>query len=459
MAEKPTFASVIRNRGFRFLWFNQILVQLGDNAVNFALIIWVYKLTNSNLAVSGLLLAIYLPVILFGIFAGVVVDLADRRKVIIAVDILLALVFLTFIPIKGSYPLILISTFVRNSLVQFFMPAESSSIPMLVSKKQLMLANSLFSLTLYAAFMIGFTAGGPILNAFGINTIFFTGAGLLIIASFMARQLPVIKSVHAPLRFRDFLKESKIKGIVSLAGREVREIVAFIRGKLAVAAAIGLLSAVQGLVGVMAVISPAYLERELHIHAADSSYFVMLPLGLGIVIGALLVGKLFNNLPRRAVVIPAVAVAGIIFILIGLVPEIAKVTGLSEIPQHALRPRYFFRAPSISALFSIMAFILGFVAALIIVPSQTVLQEATPEEDRGKLFAVLAVIMTAFAAAPVILAGGLADVFGPAPIFIGLGIIILIFGLIAWCPGWFFQKSHLPFKMREFLGLGHWERN
>jgi len=69
MAEKPTFASVVRNRGFRFLWLNQILVQLGDNIINFALIIWVFKLTDSTLAVSGLLLAIYLPVIFFGVFS------------------------------------------------------------------------------------------------------------------------------------------------------------------------------------------------------------------------------------------------------------------------------------------------------------------------------------------------------------------------------------------------------
>lgn len=457
MAEKVNFASVIANRGFRFLWLNQILVQLGDNALNFALIIWVYKLTNSNLAVSGLLLAIYLPVILFGVFAGVAVDLADRRKVIILVDILLAIVFLMFIPIKASYPLILVNTFIRNCLVQFFMPAESSAIPLLVSKRQLILANSLFSLTLYAAFMIGFTAGGPILNAFGINLIFFAGAVLLTIASFAARQLPVIRTAGAPLKFRDLLLANKLQGMVDLTIQEVKDITLFIRGKLSVAASIGLLSAVQGLVGVLAVISPAYLERVLHIHATDASYFVMLPLGLGIVLGALSVGRWLHSLPRRSVVIPAVVVAGIIFILIGLVPEIARLIQSPELPELVARPRYFFRAPSLSLLFSLMAFILGFATALINVPSQTVLQEATPEEDRGKLFAVLAVIMTAASAVPVVLAGGLADIFGPSPIYVGLGVVILAVGCFAWRPGWFFKKGNLPFRFREFLGLDHWK--
>ena len=160
MPNKVTFASVVANRGFRFLWFNQILVQLAYNTLNFALIIWVFKLVGANLAVSALLLSIYLPVILFGIFAGVFVDIADRRKIIMVVDIVLAVCFLLFVFIKFSYPLILINTFIINSLAQFFLPSENSSIPMLLSKKQLFLANSLFSLTLYGSFMLGFTMGG-----------------------------------------------------------------------------------------------------------------------------------------------------------------------------------------------------------------------------------------------------------------------------------------------------------
>src|SRR5437763_1128890 len=114
--EKPSFTSVISNRGFRFLWANQILVQLAYNTLNFALIIWVFKLTDSNLAVSSLMLAMYLPAIFLGIFAGVFVDIADRRKIIILIDLMLAVAFALFIFIKGSYPLLLLNTFFINSL-------------------------------------------------------------------------------------------------------------------------------------------------------------------------------------------------------------------------------------------------------------------------------------------------------------------------------------------------------
>ena len=103
MAEKVGFSSVIKNSGFRYLWFNQILVQLAYNALNFTLIIWVYKLVDNNLAVSALMLTIYLPAVIFGIFAGVFVDIFDRKKIILLIDLLIALAFIMFIFIKGSF--------------------------------------------------------------------------------------------------------------------------------------------------------------------------------------------------------------------------------------------------------------------------------------------------------------------------------------------------------------------
>ena len=455
MAERPTFTSVISNRGFRFLWFNQILVQLAYNTLNFALIVWVFKLIGSNLAVSALMLSIYLPVMLFGIFAGVFVDLSDRRRIIIFIDLLLAIAFLFFLFIKRSFPLILVNTFLVNSLAQFFMPSESSSIPLLVSRKQLFLANSLFSLTLYGAFMVGFSISGPILNTFGLNAVFYLGAAMLAGAFLLAQNLPTIK-VKGSRNFLESLSWVNLKKMFRLTQNEAKETFEFIRGKLSVATAIALMAAVQGVIGVMAVLLPAYLERVLLIHATDASYFMILPLGLGMILGALVVGKLFHNTPKRRIVIPAVIASGILLVLAGVVPTLAQIFQSAELPIHLIRPRYFFRAPSLSTLFAFIAFLSGIALVSIIIPTQTVLQENTNESNRGKIFAVLAVIMTAVSAIPVILAGGLSELFGVKPIFIGLGAAIFILGIVVWRPRYFFPGGVLPYRIRCFLGLGHW---
>lgn len=458
MQEKPTFSSVIANKGFRYLWFNQILVQLAYNTLNFALIIWVFKLVGSNLAVSALMMSIYLPVVLFGVFAGVFVDIADRRKIILLIDALLVISFILFIFVKKSFPLVLLNTFFVNSLAQFFMPSESSSIPMLVSKKQLFLANSLFSLTLYGSFMVGFTIGGPILNRLGINAVFYIGALMLTLAFFMSYNLPKIKVSVISKKFDSFLSLKNFRQMIKLTLKEGKEAVKFARGKVRVGAAIMLMSVIQGIIGVLAVVMPSYLEKVLLIHATDSSYFVMLPLGLGMVSGALLVGRFFHNHSKRSLVIPAILISGILFLLIGAVPTIAHLVQSSDLPIHLTRPRYFFRAPSLSFWFAIGAYLTGLCAVSIIIPCQTVLQEATTQHNRGKIFAVLAVVMTGFAAIPVIIAGGISDLVGVTPLLTGMGALIFIVGLLALRPNFFFQERHLPVKVKEFLGLGHWAK-
>src|SRR5258708_27705771 len=106
-----SFLSVLKNPGFLNLWINQILVQLSYNSLNFALIIWVFKLTQSTTAVSTLLFSIYLPAVLFGLFAGVLVDITDRKNIILIIDVLLAVLFFSLIPFKHSYFAILAIAF------------------------------------------------------------------------------------------------------------------------------------------------------------------------------------------------------------------------------------------------------------------------------------------------------------------------------------------------------------
>lgn len=457
MSSRPTYSSVISNRAFRFLWFNQVLVQLAYNTLNFALIIWVYKLTDSHLAVSGLILSVYLPALLFGIFAGVFVDMADRRKIIILIDVLLALAFLAFVFIKGSYPLILLTTFFVNLLSQFYMPAEASSIPMIVTRKQLFLANSLFYLTLYGTLLIGFVSAGPILNFFGINAVFWWGMMLVLLAFMLALNLPEIRVTTLKTSWQEYLLTTNLKRIVKIIASQINQTLRFINGRIPILAVIGLLAGVQGVVGVLAVVMPSYMERILKIHATDSSYFVMLPLGLGMMMGAFLLGRFAHTFPKRSLVVPAIMGVGVLFLLAGLVPLIAQVIQASELPINISQPRYFFRAPSTSLLFALGAAVAGMCAAAIIIPSQTVLQENTPVKLRGKIFAVLNVLMNFFAAVPVLLAGVLADLFGVGFIFVILGFLIFGIGLLAYFPHWFFQERHLPLRWKRFLGMGHWE--
>lgn len=455
MLKNSSFSSVISNRDFRFLWINQILIQLAYNTLNFALIIWVYRLTDSNLAVAFLMLAVYLPSFVFGLFAGVFVDKMDKRKIILYIDFLLAVGFLIFALVRNSYPLILVNTFFMNSLAQFFMPTESSSIPMTVSKKQLFFANSLFTLTLYGSFMIGFSVAGPILNFFNsINAIFIFGFTAMVFAWALSQNLPELKAKN--FKETNFNFYTNHKYLLALTISETKLTLKFIRGKLNIIVAIGLLASIQGMIGILAVLISSYMEKVLRIHATDASYVLVVPLGLGMVWGAFMIAKYGNSIPRRFIVRPAVITAGIIFLLMGMTPFLATMIQSADLPEHIPRLRFFFAAPTLSILFAFGAFLLGVCTVSIIVPAQTILQENTTEKNRGKIFSVLLVLMNGVAVIPVILAGALSDLFGVSPIFVVLGIMIFIIGVIVTKPASFFKEDHLSNRMREFLGVGHW---
>ncbi len=454
MEQKPSFASVLKNRGFLNLWINQILVQLSYNALNFALIIWVFKLTDSSVAVAALLIAVYLPAVIFGLFTGVLVDLIDRKKIIMMIDFFLCLSFFSLIFLKESYPAILAVAFFVNALGQFYAPAEASAIPLIVKRPQLIAANSFFSITLYSCFLLGFGLAGPFINHFGINLVFVLGGLFLGLAFLLSFTFPLIKAKpdEQGKKLVLALKKRNYGQIWEVGLHEMIQTASLIRGKLPVLSSILILAGVQMVIGVLAVLMPGLLEKSLQIKATDASYVLIIPMGLGIILGGLILSRVGNLLVRRKLVAKAIFCGGLLFFLIGIAPIISP--AIKHLPQP--RPLPFFYQPPLSAVAAFSSFLLGMVMVSILVPSQTVLQENTPAGGRGKVFSVLGVIMAGLSLIPVLLSGILADIFGPTSIFLALGAIIIMVGIFGLKPSLFFPGKSLSFKMREFLGLGHW---
>jgi MFS family permease len=455
MLKNKSMFGILKQKGFLNLWLNQILVQLSFNALNFALLIWVFHLTNSNTAVSALLLAVYLPAVVFGLFSGVLIDITDRRKIILAINLLMAMAFFSLIFLKGNLWAILVVTFFINTLGQFYAPAEASAIPLVVKKRELLTANTLFTATLFISFLLGFGISGPLIGNFGIDFIFGLGGVILLIAFALAFKFPTIvnkfdyegKMILKSVKKRDFGSIGKI-GLL-----EIKKTLQIIQGKLAVFFSIFILAGVQVVIGVLAVLVPAFFERELQIHYTDSSFILVIPLGLGIGLGGFLINKLRNKLPKRVIVGTGILLAGLLFFILGLAPFISPVIKYFPSPK----PLPFFYQPPLSAILAGGSFLLGISMVSILVPSQTVLQENTPEETRGKVFSVLAVAMQGLSLLPVLLAGMLADFFGVLPIFMAMGGVVALCGLFGLRPSFYFAKHHLPKRLRNFFGKGHWE--
>src|SRR5437764_2307948 len=109
----PASKPFLINRNFRLLTIGQTISSLGDYVYGPTMLVWVFMLTHSAMAVSGILIAQVTPYCLLGPIAGVFVDRWDRRRIMLVTNMLLALVALLplFAPGPMRLPAIYAATF------------------------------------------------------------------------------------------------------------------------------------------------------------------------------------------------------------------------------------------------------------------------------------------------------------------------------------------------------------
>ena len=97
------FLTLLRdNRNYRYTWMGQVVSEIGDHFNNIAVFSLAVQTTHSGLVVSGVLLARAIPAVLAGPLAGVTLDRLNRKQVMIASDLIRAVVALAFIfTVKG----------------------------------------------------------------------------------------------------------------------------------------------------------------------------------------------------------------------------------------------------------------------------------------------------------------------------------------------------------------------
>src|SRR3569832_686193 len=91
------FELLKHNRNNRYTWIGQVVSEIGDHFNNIAVFCLALEHTQSGLVVSGVMLSRAIPAVLAGPLAGVVLDRMDRKRVMIASDLIRAVVALCFI--------------------------------------------------------------------------------------------------------------------------------------------------------------------------------------------------------------------------------------------------------------------------------------------------------------------------------------------------------------------------
>jgi MFS family permease len=182
-ASSSPFA-VFRNRNFSLLWTGQLISTMGSALTSLAASIYIYRLTGSALSVGLMLMATAAPSLFVGLFAGVFVDRYDRKKIMIAADILRAILIM-LIPLLAPFNVIWLYVIVMltSAIGQFFDPAHESILPEVASDEDLSAANSLIAISSFGSTAIGFAAAGLIASAANINWAFYVDAITFVISA------------------------------------------------------------------------------------------------------------------------------------------------------------------------------------------------------------------------------------------------------------------------------------
>lgn len=182
---------VLRQRNFGLLWLAGLISMTGDWVLMVGVPVEVYRRTGSTLATAGMLLAWLVPAIVLGSVAGVFVDRWDRRRLMIAVNIALAIVLLPLLVVDAAGIWLVYVVFVAAScLEQLFEPAEVALLPNLLEggEDQLVTANALSGMNRQLARILGPVIGGVAVAAGGLvavallDALSFIAAALLILA-------------------------------------------------------------------------------------------------------------------------------------------------------------------------------------------------------------------------------------------------------------------------------------
>ncbi|MGH2523712.1 MAG: MFS transporter, partial [Anaerolineales bacterium] len=345
----PTPLSVFRNRSFTLLWSAQLISAMGSALTALAASILVFRLTGSALSVGLMLMATAVPTVFVGLIAGVFVDRYDRKRIMIAADVVRAvLVFLIPFLIPFNIVWLYVIVMLSSAVGQFFDPAHASVLPEVASDEELAAANSFMAISSIGSTTIGFAAAGLIAARFPIEWAFYLDALTFLLSAVL---ILFIKIPALP-------GEAYAKTNVATVWRNLRAGVRFVTDTPILRS---LFLAVIPIFGIFGLQNTLFLPFALRALGATEFEFGLQQAAesVGIAIGSLFMARLADRIREGqwlAISYMGMALASILYSLSSVVAVAIFLVGLS-----------------------------GFLNAPSYIGRQLVIQRNTPREMRGRV--------------------------------------------------------------------------
>jgi predicted MFS family arabinose efflux permease len=391
---------VLRYPKFTVLWLSEAVSLIGDRILMVALIVLVYQQTQSAASVGLLSMIKALPALVLATIAGVFVDRWSHKWTMVIANLLQGLLVL-LIPLTNSLPVILAVYLGMAVVNQFFFPARSATIPELVPKELILVANSLFAMGIVGAVVVGPSIGGLITDLYGLNMAFYVDSLTFFVPAIAVGCLSIPQTRRSSTRR-------------ALAG-EWQEGLMLVRNNADVQAALLLIGVAFMQIASLAVLGIIILDQHLGIGAAGLGALMSF-MGVGMLVGAIAQNYLKRYFPRTQLAACGAIIAGL---------------GIVTLPWMPSLP-----------LCMVCTCVLGLGFVTVQANAQTILQSA-PEQLRGRALSMGQAVSGSITFLAAALMGVLANQIGTQATLMVSGLAAIITGVsIIWLKSQFKSKNN-----------------
>src|SRR5450432_213243 len=408
MATSPTASAytqktILQHKPFRTLWLAQFVSIFGDFLALFGVISLItFKLHGTAVQVTAVTIAYVLPLAIISPIAGVFVDHWNVKRVMIASDIIRA-VLITLLVFVTDVGQICVIFAILSTVSSFFAPAQSVTMRTIVPLDSMLAAQTMMMQAFYVVRLLSPFAAGSLISALGERACFYIDTASFLFSAFMISSLVILRPQRQTgdktlsSLSQDFLEGNRF--IFTHTG------LTFVF--VAMGVAMFVLSSFSPLMSIYirdSLQPAAFLLRILGKNAGEFIFgFISSMVGIGLITGAQLVPKL-TRLSRVQVVLGG---------LLGL--------GLSAAMLGAIR---------LTDFAAISTFLMGFAISFVLIPAQTMSQQETPPPLMGRVSSTFMSLISLSQVLGLLLSGYMANIMGIRTLFLtcGGGLILIAAG-------------------------------
>jgi len=402
---------------FNLLLFSagKLVSLLGTYIYSFAISLYILKATGSGTSFAFSILIGTLPRVLFSPISGSLSDRINKKKMVVTLDFLSGAVMLALLLLSLLFGLqisfLYIATFLLAAISTFFNTCFSAAIPRLVSDKNLVKINSY-----NRAIESGSSILGPVLAGIVFGLVSMNLFLLINVVSFL---LSAISELFINFELNQSQQKHKSAGKMSIKAiyLDIKEVFIFIKSNKILSLVMPFSMICNFIItACIAVVLPFQINYVLGMSSTQYGA-VEGAFSVGMLVAALVVGKLPEKEKRRKRMAFSIIGMGVSLIIMGL-PGLGIVKNIN--------------VSIIFIIYVVMAIMFAYFILSIDIPLMVVMQRLIPDNMMGRVMGVCGTISSSLIPFGIILAGITLDIIPAFIIFIVAGLFFIIASFVMY---------------------------